>query len=165
MVVLSRRSQVTFEHRRATFTPPYRHAIVHLALERRGGQFISRADRIFQRKPAIYGPGGPYISGDHIFRDRARPELPPHVKEGRNEAVGRPNQRSTPRRNPRSHPGARRSEERGRPSEPGLFCHRDFGPGDFGPAGPKSQKLPLGFWSGRPKSPGILVRLQIFWSG
>ena len=51
----------------------------------------------------------------------ARPELPPHMKEGRNEAVGGPNQRSTPRRNPRSHPGARRSEERGRPSEPGLF--------------------------------------------
>ena len=51
----------------------------------------------------------------------ARPELPHHVKEGRNEAVSRPNQRSTPRRNPRSHPGARRSEERGRPSEPGLF--------------------------------------------
>ena len=51
----------------------------------------------------------------------ARPELPPHVKEGRNEAVGRPNQRSTPRRNPRSHPGARRRGERGRPSEPGLF--------------------------------------------
>ena len=35
-----------------------------------GGQFISGADRIFQHKPAIYGPGGPYISGDHIFRDR-----------------------------------------------------------------------------------------------
>ena len=51
----------------------------------------------------------------------ARPELPPHVKEGLNEAVGRPNQRSTPRRNPRSHPGARRREERGRQSEPGLF--------------------------------------------
>ena len=51
----------------------------------------------------------------------ARPELPPHVKEGRNEAVGRPNQRSTPRRNPRSQPGARRREERSRPSEPGLF--------------------------------------------
>ena len=34
-----------------------------------GGQFISGADRIFQHKPAIYGPGGPYISGDHIFRD------------------------------------------------------------------------------------------------
>ena len=43
----------------------------------------------------------------------ARPELPPHVKEGRNEAVGRPNQRSTPQRNPRSQPGARRREERG----------------------------------------------------
>ena len=43
------------------------------------------------------------------------------VKEGRNEAVGRPNQRSTPRRNPRSQPGARRREERGRSSEPGLF--------------------------------------------
>ena len=53
----------------------------------------------------------------------ARPELPPHVKEGRNEAVGRPNQRSTPRRNPRSQPGARRREERGRPSEPGLFTN------------------------------------------
>ena len=51
----------------------------------------------------------------------ARPKLPPHVKEGRNEAVGRPNQRSTPWRNPRSQPGARRREERGRPSEPGLF--------------------------------------------
>ena len=51
----------------------------------------------------------------------ARPELPPHLKEGRNEAVSRPNQRSTPRRNPRSQPGARRREERGRPSEPGLF--------------------------------------------
>ena len=35
--------------------------------------------------------------------------------------MGRPNQRSTPRRNPRSQPGARRREERGRPSEPGLF--------------------------------------------
>ena len=52
----------------------------------------------------------------------ARPELPPHVKEGRNEAVGRPNQRSTPRRNPQSQPGACRREERGRPSEPGLFA-------------------------------------------
>ena len=51
----------------------------------------------------------------------ARHELPPHVKEGRNKAVGRPNQRSTPRRNPRSQPGARRREERGQPSEPGLF--------------------------------------------
>ena len=71
MVVLSCRSQVTFEHRRAMFTPSYRHAIVHLARERGGGgQFISGADRIFQRKPEIYGPGGPYISGDHIFRDR-----------------------------------------------------------------------------------------------
>ena len=27
------------------------------------------------------------------------------------------------------------------------------------------QKLPLRFWSGRPKSPRILVRLQTFWSG
>ena len=53
----------------------------------------------------------------------ARPELPPHVKEGRNEAVGRPNQRSTPRRNPRSQPGARRREERGRPPEPGFITN------------------------------------------
>ena len=56
-----------------------------------------------------------------ITTQPARPELPPHLKEGRNEAVGRPNQRSTPGRNPRSQPGARRREERGRPSEPGLF--------------------------------------------
>ena len=52
------------------------------------------------------------------------PELPPHVKEGRNEAVGRSNQRSTPRRNPRSQPGARRREERGRPSE--LFADAEL---------------------------------------
>ena len=35
--------------------------------------------------------------------------------------MGRPTQRSTPRRNLRSHPGACRREERGRPSEPSLF--------------------------------------------
>ena len=66
MVVLSCHSQVTFEHRRATFTPPYRHAIVHLAREHRGGggQFISGADRIFQRKPEI----NYMVRGDHIFQ-------------------------------------------------------------------------------------------------
>ena len=74
MVVLSRRSQVTFEHRRATFTPPWpgrtdtRSCTLHVNVG--GGQFISGADRIFQHKPAIYGPGGPYISGDYIFCDR-----------------------------------------------------------------------------------------------
>ena len=41
----------------------------------------------------------------------ARPELPPHVKEGRNEAVGRPNQCNIPRRYPRSQPGARRRDD------------------------------------------------------
>ena len=52
---------------------------------------------------------------------RLVPTASPHMEEGRNEAVGRPNQRSTPRRNPRSQPGAHRREERGRPSKPGLF--------------------------------------------
>ena len=56
----------------------------------------------------------------HSIHGPARPELPPHEKEGRNEAVGKPNQPSTPRRNPRSLPGARRKEERGRPSGPDL---------------------------------------------
>ena len=52
--------------RRATFTPPYRDSrscTLHVNV---GG------GNIFQHKPAIYGLGGPYISGDHIFRDRAR---------------------------------------------------------------------------------------------
>ena len=75
-------SRVTFDVQRSH----QRHAIVHLARERRGGQFISGADRIFQQKPAIYGPGGPYISGDHIFRDRpashwGEPERAPHSRD------------------------------------------------------------------------------------
>ena len=51
----------------------------------------------------------------------ARPKRPPHGKQGRNEAVDRPNQRSTARWNPRSQPGARGREEVGRPSGPGLL--------------------------------------------
>ena len=51
----------------------------------------------------------------------ARPEQPPHGKEGRNEVVGTPNQRSTARRYLRSQPGEREREERGRSSRPGLF--------------------------------------------
>ena len=37
-----------------------------------GNLFQGRTIIIFQHKPEIYGPGGPYISGDHniIFRDR-----------------------------------------------------------------------------------------------
>ena len=57
---------------------PYRHAGRSCTLHVNvggggggGGQFISGADRIFQHKPAIYGPGDHnYVSGDHIFRDR-----------------------------------------------------------------------------------------------
>ena len=45
-------------------------------------------------------------------------QTPPQVKEGRYEAMGRPYQRSTARRNPRSECGAHGREERGRPSGP-----------------------------------------------
>ena len=51
----------------------------------------------------------------------ARPKRPSHGKEVRNEAVGRPNQRSTACRNPRSQPGACGRKEYGRPSRSGLF--------------------------------------------
>ena len=49
-----------------------------------------------------------------------RPKRPPQGKESRYEAMGRPYQRSTARRNPRSERGARERGERGRPSGPSL---------------------------------------------
>ena len=56
----------------------------------------------------------------------ARPKWPPQGKEGRYEAMGRPYQRSTTRRNPRSERGARGREERGRPSGPCLVFYISY---------------------------------------
>ena len=64
----------------------------------------------------------PVVSGGRmLIIGPARPKRPTHWKQGRNEAVDRPNQRSTARWNPRSQPGARGREEFCRPSGPGLF--------------------------------------------
>ena len=44
-----------------------------------------------------------------------------------------------------------------------LFCHSDFGPGDFGPAGPKSPENTAGI-----SVRGTIITRdigQIFWSG
>ena len=56
----------------------------------------------------------------------ARPKRPPQGKEGRYEAMGRPHQRNTARRNPRSERGASGRGERGRPSGPCLVFYHNI---------------------------------------
>ena len=69
------------------------------------------------------------MHADYIGPSRSK--RPPHGKEGRNEAIGRPiytyNHRSTARRNPRSQSEVRGREEHGLVSEPDSRCAKGNG--------------------------------------